>query len=163
MAIIIPESLEQNNHRQDVRVQLSPKDPVRLAADRQKVYIDNLSMSGVAFTAEQPIDGKRIRGVLKFRMDQVYTMSLTLEVMRQKGDYYHVKFVGMEESDQKLISRLIVAVQKLHIRRKQAEQKAAKQKQVEEMLEEKRDGETKLEFNFSKKGKAQAKKAKKDE
>lgn len=158
MAITIPESLEANN-RQAVRVPISPKDPVRFAADRKKVAIENISESGLAFVSEEPFEKKKFEGILKFKMDQVYTLNLTVEVLMVVKNSYRCRFVDMTESDEKLMSKLVLGLQKLHIRRRKQQKLAEMERQA--AAKEKAEGPGKLEFNFSKKGKAAAKKAEK--
>lgn len=135
MALIIPESLDKSNKRQSVRVDLSAKDPVRFAADGQKAVIENISESGIAFKVEQQIVGNEIAGILKFKIDQVYTIRMKLEILLQKEDSYRARFVDLSRQNSKLMSRLVLGLQKLHIRRR----KQQRLLQMEKMMDEAAD------------------------
>ncbi|MBY4679009.1 PilZ domain-containing protein [Marinobacterium arenosum] len=115
-SIIIPEELEQNQRRA-VRVEMTAKDPVRFAAGRQKATIINLSESGIAFSVAEPIAHKAIPGVLKFKIDQVYTLKLQVQIINGDPRCYRAEFVDMSAQDMRLMSKLVLGLQKLHIRR----------------------------------------------
>ena len=132
MALIIPESLEKSNKRQAVRVELSAKDPVRFAVAGQKAVIDNISESGIAFRVDEPIKDTKVPGILKFKIDKVYTLRMTVEILLCKEDSYRARFVGLSSQNSKLMSRLVLGLQKLHIRRR----KQQRMEQVEKMMDE---------------------------
>lgn len=132
MALIIPESLEKSNKRQAVRVDLTAKDPVRFAAAGQKAVIENISESGIAFKVEEPIEESIVPGILKFKIDQVYTLRMEVEILLKKEDSYRAKFVGLSRQNSKLMSRLVLGLQKLHIRRR----KQQRLQQMENMMAE---------------------------
>ena len=137
MAIIIPESLEKANKRQAVRVDLTAKDPVRFAAGGQKAVIENLSESGIAFRVEKPLEETTVPGILKFKIDQVYTLRMQVEILLNKEGSYRAKFVGMSRQNSKLMSRLVLGLQKLHIRRR----KQQRLQQMEKMMSEAEGGQ----------------------
>ena len=127
--LIIPESFESNK-RHAVRVDISPKDPVRFAVGKQKAVIENVSESGISFRVPEKIQEKVLQGVLKFKIDQVYTLRVQLEVMMVKGDSYGARFVNMSDRESKLMSRLVLGLQKLHIRRRKQKRAAEMKKKM---------------------------------
>lgn len=122
-SIIIPEELEQNQRRA-VRVEITAQDPVRFAAARQKATIINLSESGIAFSVDEPIAQKIVPGVLKFKIDQVYTLKLKVHIINGDPQCYRAEFVDMSTHDKRLMSRLVLGLQKLHIRREKLKRQA---------------------------------------
>ncbi|MCV6590245.1 MAG: PilZ domain-containing protein [Marinobacterium sp.] len=132
MSLIIPESLDKSNKRKAVRVELSAKDPVRFAAAGQKTVIDNISESGIAFRVETAIEESVVDGILKFKIDQVYTLRMKVEILTQHEGSYRARFLDLSKQNTKLMSRLVLGLQKLHIRRR----KQQKLIQMEKMMAE---------------------------
>ncbi|WP_027856379.1 PilZ domain-containing protein [Marinobacterium jannaschii] len=114
----LPEENNANaNRRSAFRVDIDDSLPVRLKVAGIKVDITNLSATGIAFKPPSTLEEGTYDARISFKIDRVYVFELQLQVITTINAVARAEFRGLAEREQLLMSRLVLHLQKMVIRK----------------------------------------------
>ncbi len=120
----LPEDDDVKNRREAFRLDIGPHHPVRLRIAGAQMEITNLSATGIAFRSPDPLAVGAYKGVLGFRVDQVFRVPCTVNVVAVTEGICRAVLEGVGERDQVLLSRFLLHLQKQQIRAEVAAKKS---------------------------------------
>lgn len=106
-----------HNGRRAFRLAIDEEAPLRVKVDGHPVNVDNISVTGIAFTSEAPLTLQYYPVRLAFRTgEQVHRLDCTLRLIRKVGLLWCADFSGMDSRQQRLLSEFITWYQAEQIR-----------------------------------------------